>query len=92
MPSLQRYSTRNNSGTTLTHEGKARQPSFPDLLQDCLLGDDWYGWQISGYFVPKETGTYEFQLTSDDKSDLRIGNNFVSYRYEGNYSRLVQFS
>ena len=36
--------------------------------------------------MPKETGTYEFQLTSDDKSDLRIGSNFVSYNYEGNYS------
>ena len=34
-----------------------------------------FGWEIEGKFVPEETGTYTFQLDSDDRSDLFFDTN-----------------
>lgn len=43
-------------------------------------GCDYYSVEVSFTFVPKETGTYSFRLTSDDGSDLFInGVNVVNY-------------
>ena len=43
-------------------------------------GCDYYSVEVNFTFVPKETGTYSFRLTSDDGSDLFInGVNVVNY-------------
>ena len=34
-----------------------------------------FGWEIEGKFVPEETGTYTFELDSDDRSDLFFDTN-----------------
>jgi LSD1 subclass zinc finger protein len=40
-----------------------------------------YALLLSGYFVPKETGTYTFTLSSDDAADLIIDNEVVIGHY-----------
>ena len=32
----------------------------------------WFGWEITGYFVPEETGTYEFKISSEMISQIFI--------------------
>ncbi|MDB4118410.1 thrombospondin type 3 repeat-containing protein, partial [Flavobacteriaceae bacterium] len=78
-----------NSNTTITHSGEIdalTAISFPDPNTAPKWNSSWYAWRFNGYFVPKETGTYNFQLQSDDKSDLMIDGNVVAYNYNGNYS------
>ncbi|MDB9823786.1 BspA family leucine-rich repeat surface protein [Flavobacteriaceae bacterium] len=78
-----------NSNTTITHSGEIdalTAISFPHPNTAPKWNSSWYAWRFNGYFVPKETGTYNFQLQSDDKSDLMIDGNLVAYNYNGNYS------
>jgi surface protein len=78
-----------NSNTTITHSGEIdalTAISFPHPNTAPKWNGSWYAWRFNGYFVPKETGTYDFQLQSDDKSDLMIDGNVVAYNYNGNYS------
>ena len=78
-----------NSNTTITHSGEIdalTAISFPHPNTAPKWNSSWYAWRFNGYFVPKETGTYNFQLQSDDKSDLMIDGNVVAYNYNGNYS------
>ena len=64
------------AGTEWTHQGrdtatKALTWPWPNTLPR-PNGGVWYGWEITGYFVPEETGTYEFDIASDDRSDFFI--------------------
>jgi hypothetical protein len=62
-----------NQYTTLTTAG-ASVPS----------GGDYYSTEVTFYFVPKETGTYSFGLTSDDGGDLwLVGTGSVIEWYGG---------
>ena len=58
--------------TTLT-SGGASVPS----------NGDYYSLEATCTFVPTETGTYFFRITSDDGSDLQIGNTSVIEWYGG---------
>jgi hypothetical protein len=44
---------------------------------------DYYATEVTCTFVPKETGTYWFRMTSDDGSDLQIGSTSVIEYYGG---------
>lgn len=44
---------------------------------------DFFSVEVSGTFIPTETGIYSFGINSDDGSDLFIGNNFVVSFYGG---------
>ena len=62
------------AGTEWTHQGrdtgtKALTWPWPNTLPRPNSGV-WFGWEITGYFVPEETGTYEFKISSDDRSDF----------------------
>jgi len=81
------------AGTEWTHQGrdtatKALTWPWPNILPRPNNGV-WFGWEITGYFVPKETGNYEFKISSDDRSDLYLDTDLDStldqivYYYEG---------
>ena len=58
------------AGTEWTHQGRDDfgticNPHGLIHYQDPNSGV-WFGWEITGYFVPEETGTYEFKIASDD--------------------------
>lgn len=55
------YSLNFNQYSTLTGQGA----SVP-------VNGDYYSTEVTFYFVPKETGTYTFGLTSDDGGDLYL--------------------
>ena len=64
------------AGTEWTHQGrdtgtKALTWPWPNTLPRPNNGV-WFGWEITGYFVPEETGTYEFKISSDDRSDFYL--------------------
>ena len=64
------------AGTEWTHQGrdtgtKALTWPWPNTLPRPNDGV-WFGWEITGYFVPEETGTYEFKISSDDRSDFYL--------------------
>lgn len=64
------------AGTEWTHQGrdtgtKALTWPWPNTLPRPNSGV-WFGWEITGYFVPEETGTYEFKISSDDRSDFYL--------------------
>jgi len=64
------------AGTEWTHQGrdtatKALSWTWPNTLPRPNSGV-WFGWEITGYFVPEETGTYEFKISSDDRSDFYL--------------------
>lgn len=64
------------AGTEWTHQGrdtatKALTWPWPNTLPRPNSGV-WFGWEITGYFIPEETGTYEFKIASDDRSDFFI--------------------
>ena len=63
----------NKNTTTWTHYGrdtatKAFTWPYPNLLPK--HDNTNFGWIIEGYFVPPTSGTYKFQLNSDDRSDF----------------------
>ena len=87
------FDYQNTAGTTWTHQGrdtatKALTWPFPNTLPRPNNGL-WFGWEITGYFVPEETGTYEFKTSSDDRSDLFMDTDLdgtldqIVYYYEG---------
>jgi hypothetical protein len=42
---------------------------------------DYYAFIVSGYFIPKETGTYKFTLEADDADELVINNKVLIALY-----------
>ena len=46
-------------------------------------GGDYYSIEVTGTFVPKETGTYTFGVNSDDGGDVLIGGTVVCTYYGG---------
>jgi hypothetical protein len=42
---------------------------------------DGYSVVISGYFIPKQTGTYTFSIEGDDAVDVYVNNTLVAYEY-----------
>ena len=46
-------------------------------------GGDYYSVEVTGTFVPKETGTYTFGVNSDDGGDVLIGGTVVCTYYGG---------
>jgi hypothetical protein len=42
---------------------------------------DFFAVQVSGFFNPSETGTYRFNVSSDDRMDLIIGDSLVLSSY-----------
>jgi hypothetical protein len=44
---------------------------------------DGFAMEITGYFIPQETGAYTFTIQGDDAVDLFIGGNFVASVYGG---------
>lgn len=64
------------AGTDWTHQGrdtgtKALTWPWPNTLPRPNSGV-WFGWEITGYFIPEETGNYEFKISSDDRSDFYL--------------------
>ena len=64
------------AGTEWTHQGrdtatKALSWPWPNTLPRPNSGV-WFGWEITGYFIPEETGNYEFKISSDDRSDFYL--------------------
>ncbi|CAJ1362121.1 unnamed protein product, partial [Effrenium voratum] len=73
---------RNLPGKTLADlRGATGFPDHPDLeefassLASSDQGDN-YGQMFYGLFLAPETGTYTFQITSDENSELRISSEF----------------
>ena len=63
----------NKNTTTWTHWGrdtatKAFTWPWPNILP--RHDNTNFGWIIEGYFVPPTSGTYKFELNSDDRSDF----------------------
>ena len=63
----------NKNTTTWTHWGrdtatKAFTWPWPNILPRHYNTN--FGWIIEGYFVPPTSGTYKFELNSDDRSDF----------------------
>ena len=87
------FDYQNTAGTEWTHQGrdtatKALSWPWPNTLPRPNNGV-WFGWEIDGYFVAEETGTYEFKTSSDDRSDLYMDTDLdgtldqIVYYYEG---------
>lgn len=47
------------------------------------FGGDYFTIVISGYFIPKQTGTYKFSIEGDDACDVYINGNVVASHYGG---------
>jgi len=63
----------NKNTTTWTHWGRdTATKAFTWPWSNILPRHDNtnFGWIIEGYFVPPTSGTYKFQLNSDDRSDF----------------------
>ena len=63
----------NKNTTTWTHYGRdTATKAFTWPWSNILPrhADQNFGWIIEGYFVPPTSGTYKFQLNSDDRSDF----------------------
>jgi hypothetical protein len=60
-----------NTASTLTNSGVT------------LASTDYFSVDITGTFVPAESGSYSFGITSDDGSDLLINGNVVTSQYGG---------
>ena len=63
----------NKRTTTWTHQGRdTATKAFTWPWSNILPRHDNsnFGWIIEGYFVPPTSGTYKFQLNSDDRSDF----------------------
>jgi hypothetical protein len=90
----------NNTCTELTHEGidtalNGLTWTWPTMLP--RHGNQWFGWDIQGYFVPPTSGTYSFQISSDDRSDFWFDTNGDGVMEDsnagfGNGTRVVQFN
>lgn len=68
----------NKNTTTWTHWGrdtatKAFTWPWSNVLPRHLNNN--FGWIIEGYFLPSTSGTYRFQLNSDDRSDFWFDEN-----------------
>ena len=72
----------NQPGTTLTHQGEVQAYSSAGFING--LAPSWnreyYAVHHWGWFQPKETGTYRFQLSSDDASALYIDGQLIIFR------------
>lgn len=70
-----------NSNTTITHTGEA--PFlwvYNGSTQTPHWGGDYYAIVFEYWFIPQETGTYRFAITSDDASDFSIdGTTLITY-------------
>jgi hypothetical protein len=47
------------------------------------FGGDYFTIVVSGYFIPKQTGTYKFSIEADDACDIYINGNVVASHYGG---------
>jgi hypothetical protein len=70
-----------NSNTTITHTGEV--PFlwvYNGSTQTPHWGGDYYAIVFEYWFIPQETGTYRFAITSDDASDFSIdGTTLITY-------------
>ena len=90
----------NNSCTELTHEGIDTALNGLTWTWSTMLprhANQWFGWDIQGYFVPPTSGIYSFQISSDDRSDFWFdtdgdGVMEASNAGFGNGTRVVQFN
>lgn len=93
MNSLMSIVTRTTSGTSSLFNSSTSPPGTPpyDILNwiDAATptgatvpnsGND-FGFQVSGTFVPSETGTYTFTVAGDDAVDVLIGDTVVTSHY-----------
>lgn len=73
------------SGTTLGTVNALNWTSAADLSSviGALPRTDNFAFEVTGWFVPRETGTYYFTSESDDATDLRIGDTTVASFYGG---------
>lgn len=90
----------NNTCTELTHEGIDTALNGLTWTWSTMLprhANQWFGWDIQGYFVPPTSGMYSFQISSDDRSDFWFdtdGDGVIedSNAGFGNGTRVVQFN
>ena len=90
----------NNTCTELTHEGIDTALNGLTWTWSTMLprhGNQWFGWDIQGYFVPPTSGTYSFQISSDDRSDFWFDTDGDGVMEDsnagfGNGTRVVQFN
>jgi len=90
----------NNTCTELTHEGidtalNGLTWTWPTMLP--RHANQWFGWDIQGYFVPPTSGIYSFQISSDDRSDFWFDTDGDGVMEDsnagfGNGTRVVQFN
>jgi len=94
------FDYQNNDCTDLTHEGVDTALNGLTWTWSTMLprhANQWFGWDIQGYFVPPTTGTYSFQISSDDRSDFWFDTNGDGVMEDsnagfGNGTRVVQFN
>lgn len=73
-----------NSNTTITATGEVPfSYVYNGSTQTPHWGGDYYAIVFEFYFIPQETGTYRFAITSDDASDLLIDDVAVVTYYGG---------
>ena len=90
----------NNTCTDLTHEGVDTALNGLTWTWSVMLprhANQWFGWDIQGYFVPPTSGTYSFQISSDDRSDFWFDTNGDGVMEDsnagfGNGTRVVQIN
>lgn len=68
-------------------------PSSPNLLSwsnfsqlNTVIGvnqDNGFAMEVTGFFIPQESGNYTFTIQGDDAVDLFIGGSFVASHYGG---------
>jgi hypothetical protein len=94
------FDYQNNDCTDLTHEGVDTALNGLTWTWSTMLprhSNQWFGWDIQGYFVPPTTGTYSFQISSDDRSDFWFDTDGDGVMEDsnagfGNGTRVVQFN
>ena len=90
----------NNTCTELTHEGIDTALNGLTWTWSTMLprhANQWFGWDIQGYFVPPTSGIYSFQISSDDRSDFWFDTDGDGVMEDsnagfGNGTRVVQFN
>lgn len=78
----------NDDVTKRSSVSKTASNQLPNWYDSTVMGQNisiYWG----GYFIPDETGTWDFQVTSDDSSLMWIGNEAVSKYWNGYSNALI---
>jgi hypothetical protein len=79
--------TGNASGSTVNvlnwagNSSNGNGPLYDVIGRNGATPDQNFAFEVSGWFVPRETGTYHFTVESDDAGEIRIGSTVVAAFY-----------